>query len=76
MLSNTGSTETVVEYVIWQSLPFCSTGYNNESCPTADRSNTDQPNGQAYQTGELLDTTPFTQGTFPKISIDPTAVVS
>jgi len=36
MLSNTGSTETVVKYVIWQSLPFCSTGYNNESCPAAD----------------------------------------
>ena len=26
---------------------------NDESCPTADLSNTDRPNGPAYSTGEL-----------------------
>ena len=30
---------------------------NNESCPTAERSDIGRPNGQAYYTGELLDTT-------------------
>jgi len=31
---------------------------NDESCPTADLSNTDRPNGPAYSTGELLNTPP------------------
>jgi len=29
---------------------------NDESCPTADRSNIGRPNGPAYSTGELLNT--------------------
>jgi len=44
MLSNTGSTESVVKYVVYR----CHFLDNDESCPTADRSNINQPNGQAY----------------------------
>ena len=31
----------------------------DESCPTADLSNTGRPNGPAYSTGELLNTPPI-----------------
>jgi len=57
MLSNTGSTETVVKYVspAGNSCHFVLLD-NDESCPTADRSNIGWSNGQTYQTGELLNT--------------------
>ena len=44
MLSDTGSTESVVKYVVYR-LPAITAILmdNDESCPTADRSN-----GQAY----------------------------
>ena len=52
MLSNTGSTETVVKYVMYR-LPTVNCCHfvlldNDESCPTADRSNIGLHNGQAY----------------------------
>ena len=35
---------------------------NDESCPTADLSNIDRPNGPAYSTGELLNTSLVVHG--------------
>jgi len=60
MLSNTGSTESVVQ--IRSVSPAGNRChfvllYNDESCPTADRSNIGRPNGQACYTGEVLDLT-------------------
>ena len=56
VLINTRSMKSVVKYVVVSHRHFVLLD-NNESCPTADRSNTGRSNGQAYQTSELFNMT-------------------
>jgi len=72
MLSNTGSTETVAKYVVYRlpviaAILFYWITKKAVQQATADRSNMGRLNGQAYYTGELLNTALVTASVGPRL---------